>query len=192
MRPGYPCTAAYVAGEAGRDETDTPGHGELTDGVLLPDEAEPPTPPASELKPALILPPISPIDGRAGAVAGVDDIRESRFAVSELPAAVGVDVIANRLSDIDCFAADTSTELLPLSGMDSRVLRSADIDKLGELLEEKLALAASQNPLSAHAGSTDSIATIANIAYFMRNAWAACYNNISRKAYICRCHMMII
>ena len=75
-----------MAGDAGRDETDTPGHGELTEGEPLPDEAD--EPPASEPNPALILPPISPIDGRAGAVAGVADMRVLRFAVSELPAAV--------------------------------------------------------------------------------------------------------
>lgn len=123
-----------MAAEAGRDETDTPGHGELTDGELLPDGAD--EPPDSELKPALILPPISPMEGRAGAVAGVADMRALRFAVSELPAAVdwsADEAIANRLPDIDCFAADTSIEWLPLSGMDSRVLRSVEIDELGEL-----------------------------------------------------------
>lgn len=179
-----------MAGDAGRDETDTPGHGELTEGEPpLPDEAD--EPPASELKPALILPPISPIDGRAGGVAGVADMRVLRFAVSELPAAVGIDVIAARLPDMDCFAAVTSIEWLPLSGMDSRVLRSVEIDELGEL-PEKLALAASQNPLSAHAGSMSAASARTIAIIFIRIAWAACYNNISRKAYICRCHMIII
>ena len=122
-----------MADDAGKDDIVMPGHGELTDGEPLDEAAPLPTPPASELKPAPILPPISPIDGRADVVSGVLAMSELRFAVSELPAAVeGADVIANKLLDIDCFAEATSTDWPPLSGDEIRALRSADIDELAD------------------------------------------------------------